>query len=223
MNALGSYLRSRASECGLSLAELARRAGKSRQTLHSLSQDGARLPELETLVALATALQTHPLRLIQLVFEDHPLPAPQERRHRLRGDKSIFLADVTVPDGMLVLAGSRFTKVWEVQNVGTVAWEDRVLRCMDEEIVVTSHQGETLRITEALRPTRRRIDVPRTAPGDIVRLEVEFRAPTIPGTCVSYWKTFFQDGRPCFPHSVGLSCRVRVMTLDSTRTSESGG
>lgn len=215
MNALGRYLRARTKERGISMAELARRAGKSRQTIHALSQAGARLPELQTLIDLGLVLGVHPLRLIHLVFEDVKLTRSQERSHALRGDKSIFLSDVTIPDGTVVMAGSRFTKTWEVQNIGTVAWEGRELRCMDEEVLITTRQGEELRVSERLTPATTRIPVPVTPAGGIVQMSVDFTAPSLPCTCVSYWKSFFADGTPCFPESVGLTCRVRVLSMRS--------
>jgi transcriptional regulator with XRE-family HTH domain len=219
MNALGRYLRSRAAEIGISMAELARQSRKSRQTLHAISSSGGRIPEIDTLAQLALVLRVHPLQLILLVFDDYPLPAAQRRKFRARGDQSILVADVTVAHGEAVLSGSRFTKTWEIQNVGTVPWEGRYLRCMDDEIVVSSLQGEALHITERLKPTTNRIAVPFTTPGGIARLSVDFQAPTLPGTCVSYWKSVFADGSFCFPASVGLTCKVRVISMLPSSTS----
>lgn len=216
MNSLGLFLRRRASELGLSQVELAKRAGKSRATLYSLGQIGGRLPELETLIDIALALDVHPLRLIHLVFDDYPLPVRQERSHAERGDKSVFRADVTIPDGSVVLTGSRFTKIWEVQNVGTVTWEDRVLRCMDDEISVFSRSGEVLNITPPLRPDVQSIAVPQTPPGGIARLSINFTAPELPCSCVSYWKSFFLDGTACMPDAAGLWVRVRVISMGAT-------
>jgi transcriptional regulator with XRE-family HTH domain len=216
MNALGKYIRTRASEQSLSLSEVCRRAGTSRQTLYALSVPRARLPDLETLTAIALALDVHPIRLVQLVFEDHRLPNKLQRTQVDRGDRSIFVRDVTVPDGEVVYAGTRFTKVWEVQNVGTVAWERRHLECVDDDIVVYAQTGEVLRITEPLRPAQRRIEVPFTAPGAVVQLSVDFEAPRLPCTCFSYWKSFFEDGTPCFPEAVGLSVKVRVVAMSPT-------
>lgn len=216
MNALGRFLRFRARDLGISMAELSRRAGKSRQTLHAISASGGRLPELATLIDLAVVLGEHPLRLIHLVFDDYKLPLKQQALFNKRGDKSIFLADVTIPDGQVVLAGAAFTKTWEVQNVGITAWEGRTLRCMDDEIVVSSLSGGGLAITDRLRPAVDRIDVPYTPPGGVVRMSVTFVAPSLPGTCVSYWKSVHADGRLCFPDAVGLTCRVRVISMSPT-------
>ena len=216
LNALGQYLRSRTSDLGITLTELAKRAGKSRQTLYALSEAGARLPEIETLIDLALVLQVHPLYLIHLVFDDYKLPVKQERKYAERGDRSVFLADVTIPDGTVVLAGSEFTKVWDVQNVGTVPWEGRTLRCLDEEVIVYSRSREILRIAEPLQPKVDQVPVPYTPPGGIVRLAVTFTAPSIAGSCVSYWKSFFADGTPCLPDALGLYVKVRVVSMNTT-------
>lgn len=221
MNALGRYLRNRLKERDTSMAELARRTGLSRQTLHAIGQVDGRLPEIETVVKLAVELAVHPLQLFHLVFEDYRLPAKFEREHRERGDKSIFLADVTIPDGTVVAPGARFTKTWEVQNVGTEAWEGRVLRCMDDELLVSrrsaSGDDEQVRVTDRMRPSTPIIPVPYTEPGGIVQMSVDFVAPLLPGTCVSYWKSFFSDGTICFPESVGLTCKVRVLSMTAAQ------
>ncbi len=217
MNALGRFLRNRTHELGFSMAELARSTGLSRQTLHAIGEAGGRLPELETVVRIALKLNVHPLQLFHLVFEDYHLPPKFDRQFRERKDRSIFLGDVTIPDGTVVVAGARFTKTWEVQNVGTVPWEGRRLHCMDEEIIVRRRSAggdeEPVLVTERLKPASPSIEVPYTPPGRISRLSVDFEAPTVPGTCVSYWKSLFADGSPCFPDSVGLTCRVRVVKM----------
>ena len=208
---LEHYIRSRAGELGLSLSEVCRRASISRQTLYTLNLVPHKLPALQTIVSLADVLHVHPLRLLQLVFDEVPIAQPLKQRHK-RGDHSAFVQE-TIPDGSLVLFGRRFIKTWEVQNVGRVPWEGRFLQCMDEEIVVTTRTGETLRIADSLKPTAMRVAVPATAPGAVVKLTVEFTAPTVPGTFLSYWKSVFADGTLCFPKAQGLSVKVRVSSM----------
>lgn len=208
---LKSYIQSRANEQGLSLSEVCRRANISRQTLYSLNQVPYKLPALQTLVSLASVLAVHPLRLLQLVFDGLPMTQHVKQRNK-RGDQSAFVQE-TIPDGTLVLYRERFTKTWELQNVGRVPWENRYLQCVDEEIVVYTRTGEALKIAENLIPTVKRIPVPYTASGATVKLSVEFTAPAMPGTCISYWKSVFEDGSLCFPKAQGLSVKVRVNTL----------
>ena len=162
---LEGYIRTRASVQGLSLSEVCRRAKISRQTLYTLNDVPSKLPALQTVVSLAEVLNVHPLRLLQLVFDELPMTQLVKRRHK-QGDQSAFVQE-TIPDGTLILFGQRFTKTWELQNVGRVPWEGRYLQCMDEEIVVYTRLGEKLTITANLTPTVQRIPVPATPPGAV--------------------------------------------------------
>jgi hypothetical protein len=128
------------------------------------------------------------------------------------------VSDVTFPDGALVLPNQRFTKVWELQNVGKVAWKNRYLQCMDEEIVVTARTGEVIELGQNLIPDTHRVAVPPTEAGDSVRISVNFTAPIQPMTVLSYWKSVYEDGTLCFPKSMGVWCKVRVTTLVSAAT-----
>lgn len=206
-----SYIRTRAIALSLSLVEVCRRAGISRQTLYSLSQVPQKLPALQTVVSLADVLQVHPMRLLQLIFDGLPVAQRLKQRQK-RGDRSAFVQE-TIPDGTLVLFGEQFSKTWELQNVGRVPWEGRYLQCMDEEIVVYSRTGGVLKIAENLVPHVTRISVPITLPGEVARLTVNFTAPAMPGTFLSYWKSVFDDGTLCFPKAQGLSVKVRVNTM----------
>lgn len=206
-----SYMRARANELNFSLAEVCRRAGISRQTLYSLSQVPQKLPSLQTVVSLADVLQVHPMRLLQLIFDDLPVAQRLKQRQK-RGDRSAFVQE-TIPDGTLVLFGEQFSKTWELQNVGRIPWEGRYLQCVDEDILVYNRTGGMLKIAENLVPQATRIPVPTTLPGEVVRLTVSFTAPAMPGTFLSYWKSVFEDGALCFPEAQGLSVKVRVNTM----------
>jgi len=211
---LDTYIRARTQVLGLSLSEACRQADISRQTLYALSQSD-KLPSMQTVVSLANVLQVHPLRLLQIIFQDVPLARPVARQRRF-DDHSAFARDVSIPDGTLVRPHECFTKTWEVQNVGQVAWENRYLQCVDEEILVYGRSGETLSLAANLQPATSRICVPFTPPGGTVQLSVNFTAPESPGTVLSYWKTVFEDGTLCFPSARGLWVKVRVCTLTTS-------
>jgi transcriptional regulator with XRE-family HTH domain len=208
---LDGYIRNRTNQLGLSLTEVCRRAGVSRQTLYSLNEVPHKLPALQTVVSLADVLNVHPIRLLQLVFDELPM-TPQVKQKQARGDHSAFVLE-TIPDGTMVLYGARFTKMWEMQNTGQVPWEGRFLQCVDEEIVVYTRTGETLKIAENLIPSLKRIPIPYTPPKSAVQLKVEFTAPRMPGIFLSYWKSVYADGTLCFPKAQGLSVKVQVTTL----------
>ena len=206
-----AYVRGQAGALGLSLSEVCKRAKVSRQTLYALKHAPDKLPALQTIVALSDVLRVHPLRLLQLVFDELPM-TPQVKQKQARGDHSAFVQE-TIPDGTLVLYGARFTKMWEMQNTGSVPWEGRYLQCMDEELVVYTRTGETLKIAENLIPTVKRVPIPYTPPKSSVQLNVEFTAPRMPGVFLSYWKSVHADGSLCFPKAQGLSVKVRVSSL----------
>lgn len=216
---LDSYLRRRCADLGMSASELCRRAQISRQTLHTLSAGEATLPTLPTVMALARVLQVHPLRLLQIICDEQPQAHTSPKRAGRMRDQSAFVRDVSFPDGALVLPKQRFTKTWEVQNVGSVPWEDRFMQCQDEEIVVYTRSGETLRVAQALKPDMDRVPVPYTAPGDSALISIHFTAPGSPGSVLSYWKSVFADGSLCFPRATGLWVKIRVSSL-ATAASE---
>lgn len=73
MNELGKFLRRRSKEIGLSMSDVARRANKSRQTLHQLTVPSARLPHLKTIADIARVINVHPADLVAVLFEDASL------------------------------------------------------------------------------------------------------------------------------------------------------
>ena len=211
---LDSYLDERMQLLGISQSELCRRAGISRQTFHTFCMSPDKLPSLQTVLSIAGVLQVHPIRLLQLLFDDWMPPTPSSPPTRSRrGDRSAFVRDVSFADGELVLPGQRFVKTWELQNVGHVVWAGRLLRCMDDEIVVYGRSGENLHLAQALQPAVREVPIPTTQPGQVVQVSVEFTAPNSPGTVLSYWKSVHADGSFCFPSSRGVWVKVLVTAL----------
>lgn len=208
------FVRQRSAQLGLSLAELCRRAGISRQTLYELERLPQKLPSLTTVVALAQALDVHPLRLLQFVFDMVPMK-PAHRR-AMAGDRSAFVADVTHPDGSTVSPGQRFLKVWALQNVGTVPWHGRALLCRDDEVAIYDTGNAKVLVSPGLQPEQRSVPLPDVAPGDTVQVAVWFRAPSQPCSVVSYWKMVDAEGRICFPAAAGLWVMVRVVSLASS-------
>jgi transcriptional regulator with XRE-family HTH domain len=214
---LEEFIRRRARELGLSLADVCRRAGVGRQTLYELWRAEKQYPSLHTVAAVAAALDVHPLLLLRYLFAD----APQGDNAPLEGDQSSFVRDVTYADNTLVLSNERFRKVWSIQNVGTVPWDDRWLRCMDETLEVFTRDGESLAVAPPLQPVQRQVAVPETEPGETTEVSVDFIAPPTPGgTVISYWKMIDGQGQICFPESRGLWVRVQVVSPTSSADTE---
>ncbi len=208
---LDVFVRQRSAQLGLSLTELCRRAGISRQTLYELERLPHKLPSLTTVIALAQVLDVHPMRLLQFVFELVPMKATHRRARA--GDRSAFVADITCPDGTVVGPGQRFEKIWSLQNVGTVPWVGRALQCRDDEVAIYDTVGAKVLVSPGLRPDQRTVALPDVAPGDTVDVAVWFTAPSQPCSAISYWKLVDADGELCFPASAGLWAQVRVVAL----------
>lgn len=87
---------------------------------------------------------------------------------------AIFLADISVPDGMIVAPGSTFTKTWRIQNAGNCVW-DRTYSLM-------------LASGDAMGPVDK---VPLTSsvyPNQSIDLSVDLTAPTTNGLYTGYWR-----------------------------------
>lgn len=86
-------------------------------------------------------------------------------------NSAILLRDVTIPDGMRVNAGERFTKTWEFQNTGTCPWI-----------------GYTLKFAAGDRMNAPlSAPIPDTLPKETVRVSVELTAPSANGSYTAYF------------------------------------
>ncbi|MGM0412518.1 MAG: NBR1-Ig-like domain-containing protein [Pseudomonadota bacterium] len=215
---LEEFIRRRARELGLSLTQVCRRANIGRQTLYEFWRDGKQYPSLQTVVAVATALDVHPLLLLRYLFAEVPVSEGSP----LAGDQSSFVRDVTYADNTLVLINEPLRKIWSVQNIGTVPWEGRRLRCMDETLEVFTRQGDQLSVAPPLQPVSQEVPVPDTTPGETAEIAADFIAPPMPGAVVSYWKMVDAEGRICFPDATGLWIRVEVVAPTATSGEEPG-
>lgn len=208
---LHTFVRRRAAQQGLPLTTLCKRAGISRDTLYALERDPRKLPTLSTVVALAGALEVHPMWLLQCLFD--LLPTKPEVCRAVAGDRSAFVDDVTYPDGSVVGLKQRFEKIWALQNVGTVPWRGRSLVCVDDEVLLYSvHSGQLL-ISPGLKPDLDQLPLPEVLPGAVVQAAMWFTAPAQPCTVVSYWKMADADRALCFPGSAGLWLMVKVVGI----------
>lgn len=80
---------------------------------------------------------------------------------------SAYVADVTIPDDMVMDAGQAFNKTWRVRNSGTRAWGS----------------GFTLDFVGGLRMEQKgSYPLPPTAPGAEANISIDLKAPTISGT-----------------------------------------
>ncbi len=87
---------------------------------------------------------------------------------------SVFVADVTIPDGTVMKPGQKFTKIWSVQNTGFCAW--------DEGFGIVFWAGDSMSGQNDF-----------FSPGEIVKpdgvvdMAIEMRAPWTAGEYIGHW------------------------------------
>lgn len=83
-----------------------------------------------------------------------------------------FVADVTIPDGTVVLVGQSFTKKWRIKNAGSCTWSGFNLLFDNGDLMggAASKGINTL------------------GPGQEIDLEVTLTAPATPGSYRGYWR-----------------------------------
>lgn len=117
-------------------------------------------------------------------------------------DVSVFITDVTIPDGTPMAPGQNFDKTWRLQNSGTCSWTATY-----KAVFTGSGNGPLGGVATPIGKV--------VAPGETIDITVEFVAPTAPGDYVSWWKlqndagTFF--GTP-------FSVAIKVVGSGSTAT-----
>ncbi len=211
---LAGYLQKRLKELGLTTVAAAERSGLSRQTWHKLMRAEIDEIKLSTLVRVANTLETHVLSMLELYFHGKSL-TPASVVPGAKKFATGFVDDVTFPDNETVYTGQVFQKVWEIVNLGTEPWIGWQLQCIDDHLRISINPESAIYQPPAteygLKPLRNRVPIPDTLPGEHVRLRVGFRAPDLPCTVISYWKSVDRHGTIVFPELTGLYCLVRVV------------
>jgi len=214
-NDFEQYIRQQAHHLNLPLSLVAKKSDMSRHNLYKLLAGNAVNARMSTLVKLAYALQVHPMELIRHAFEEIEFPSYTNTSNLEPNDASGFIRDVTIPDNTIVKSGQYFIKTWEIQNIGNINWKDRFLLCVDEHLEVSSSNTDFLPPTpnRYLVPKEKKTPIANLEPGQTTQISVEFTAPNIPGSCISYWKMTDNEGTPFFPNIEGLSCQVQILYI----------
>lgn len=112
------------------------------------------------------------------------------------GDFSEFVRDVTIPDGTQVQVSETFTKVWEIENKGSVLWQGRAMRLENS-------------VGGCIPPPR--LTVGTTPPGDRVMVTATVIAATDPGICKIDYKMVDEHDRVVLPGSRPIFLLVNVV------------
>jgi hypothetical protein len=96
-------------------------------------------------------------------------------------DKSVFIDDITIPDGDILEPGEPFVKTWMVRNIGSCIWKaDYKLKFFDGN----SMSGKDTAIEKNI------------ASGRQIKISVSLIAPDVEGTYTGYWILADRDGTP---------------------------
>jgi len=121
-------------------------------------------------------------------------------------DNSVFLSDITVPDGTELTPGEVFTKTWRIQNSGTCNW--------DSSYTVIFVDGSIMEATSPISLT-----VESVPSGGVVDISVGMIAPETPGSYISYWRL---QNASQVPFGVTFYVKISVISNDDEQGSSSG-
>lgn len=111
-------------------------------------------------------------------------------------DDSKFISENPL-DGITIPCGTMFEKTWKVQNVGTVVWKNRFLKCVE-------YAGASF------YPENDMVKIPKTYPGETVELKVRYFA-VVEGDYRSRWKMCDKNGNIFYPEkSIGVGVNIHV-------------
>jgi hypothetical protein len=89
-------------------------------------------------------------------------------------DQAAFVADVNIPDGSILPAGTQFSKTWRLKNTGTCTWTP--------EYAIVLESGDAMS-----GPAAQKINA-SVVPGQTIDVSVPLKAPGSPGSYRGYWK-----------------------------------
>lgn len=96
-------------------------------------------------------------------------------------DNSLWISDVTFPDGTAVTAGQSITKTWRVQNTGTCTWSTsyKIIYAYGNAM-----GGQATALSASV------------APGATIDISVAMTAPTSAGDATGTWRLANASGQP---------------------------
>jgi hypothetical protein len=94
-------------------------------------------------------------------------------------DNSIYLKDITIKDGTILMPDEPFKKIWRLKNTGSCAWRHEY-----SLIFVSGYdmEGETTTINQYV------------APGEEAKISIDLIAPDVEGTYTGYWILVNREG-----------------------------
>ncbi|KAA8540765.1 hypothetical protein F0562_024316 [Nyssa sinensis] len=106
---------------------------------------------------------------------------PQTLRYKL---DSRFIRDVNVLDGTIMAPSTPFTKIWRMQNNGTVMWPQGTQLVWIGGVRLGDNLSVEVEIPVDGLPADKELDI-----------AVDFTAPKLPGRYISYWRMALPSGQ----------------------------
>ncbi len=94
-------------------------------------------------------------------------------------DNSMYISDVSIPDGTILQPGEGFIKTWSLRNTGTCPWTT----------AYALDYSSGARMDGVITYVPQEVE-----PGGTVEISVGLSAPTTPGTQTGYWRLKNADG-----------------------------
>ena len=123
------------------------------------------------------------------------------------GDRAVYVADVTIPDGTVIAPGAAFVKTWKLQNAGTTTWST--------SYSLVYFSGEQMGTVNSVSLDQ------SVAPGQQIDISVDLVAPTATGSYQGYWKMKNASGQ-LFNDSVYVLITVGSGAPAPTSTTSGG-
>jgi hypothetical protein len=120
-------------------------------------------------------------------------------------DSSVYLSDVTIPDGTTMSPDEEFTKTWSLQNTGTCTWTT--------SYSMIYYSGNSMSGSATALPSA-------VSPGGSIEVSVDLAAPSSAGTYTGYWRLQNASG-VTFGEAVYVQIVVSGSTATPTPTSTS--
>ena len=127
------------------------------------------------------------------VHQTDPPSAPPQNR----GDRVVFLRDVTLADCTDVPRGQTVRKIWRLRNAGSVTWSGYSLHRMDAQ-----SRTDCQSITD--------VPVPDAAPGETVDVAVDVTTPAVSRFCYVRFKMLDDAGKMAYPGGRPLNFQLIV-------------
>lgn len=129
--------------------------------------------ETPTATTLPTNTQAPPTATVTLPLIGQITGTPPTQTLAPNPNKMEFLGDVTIPDGQIIPAGSKFVKTWRIKNTGTTTWTPN--------FKVRHWAGERYGAPASVLLGK------EVKPGETTEISVEFTAPLNNGEYSSTW------------------------------------